>query len=320
MRKEKRRAGCAKIVSDYGIVFALVILLIIISFLNPNFWTLRNIINIFRVGAINGLIVIGATFVILTGGIDLSVGAVMGTAGMVSAFLAREILGLSPVVPILCGILTGLICGIINGTIVVHLRVPAFVATLGMQSVATGITYIISDAKPISKLTMGFKKLGTGAVLGIPVPLWIMLFIAVVSFLALYRYPLGRHIFALGGNEEATFAAGVNSKGVKFSVYVISSVLAALAGVIMTARVSSGVVTTGVGYETEAIAAVVIGGTSLAGGRGRLWGSLVGVLVLTILNNILDLLNVDSYLQMVFKGIIIICAVLLDSLSYKKNK
>ena len=260
------------------------------------------------------------TFVILTGGIDLSLGAIMGTAGMISALLARESSALPTIIPVVCGILVGTLLGIINGTLISCIYVPAFVATLGMQSIAVGITYIISDAKPVSKLSGGFKNLGTGAFLGLPIPIWVIIVIASIAFLLLYKYPYGRYVYALGGNEEATYASGVDSKKVKFSVYVISATLAALAGVIMTARVSSGVVTTGTGYETEAIAAVVIGGTSLAGGKGRLWGSLVGVLVLSILNNILDLLAVNSYLQLVLKGVIIICAVMIDSISNKNHK
>ncbi len=319
MINNKKSLDYKQILSAYGIIFALALLLIVISFMNGNFWALRNIINILRITSINGLLAIGMTFVVLTGGIDLSVGSIMGTAGMVAAFFARESIGLPAIVAVLAGLTVGLICGIINGVLISRLRVPAFVATLGMQSVASGITYIISDAKPISKLSTGFRSLGTGAILGLPIPLWIIMFVATFAFFVLYRFPFGRYVFALGGNEEATFAAGVSTNQVKFSVYLVSALLASLAGVVMTARVSSGVVTTGVGYETEAIAAVVIGGTSLAGGKGRLWGSLVGVLVLTILNNILDLLAVNSYLQLVFKGVIIICAVLIDSLS-NKNK
>ena len=315
MKSNKQRVDYKYIISTYGIIIALIALLAVVSIMNKNFWVFRNIINILRITSINGLLAIGMTLVILTGGIDLSVGAIMGTAGMVSAYFARETMGLPMIVAVSAGLAVGFLCGIINGLLISRLNVPAFVGTLGMSSIATGITYIISDAKPISKLTSSFKFLGTGAFLGLPIPLWIIAVIAIAAFLLLYRLPIGRYIFAIGGNEEATFASGVSTKRVKFSVYVFSALLAALSGVIMTARVSSGVVTTGTGYETEAIAAVVIGGTSLAGGKGRLWGSLVGVLVLTILNNILDLLAVNSYLQLVFKGIIIICAVLIDSLS-----
>lgn len=220
------------------------------------------------------------------------------------------------IVAILIGVAMGLAIGIFNGICVAYLKVPAFVGTLGSMSIAKSLTYLLTDAKPIPKLTAEFKYIGGGMFGGVlPVPIIIFAIILAICFLLLYKTRYGRYVFAVGGNANAARVSGINIKRIIASVYILSGVLAALAGVITSARVTSGVTNTGEGYETDAIAMVVIGGTSLAGGKGRLWGTVVGILLMVCLSSGLDMLGVSAYYQMMVKGFVVILAVMLDGLS-----
>ncbi|MBF0993834.1 MAG: ABC transporter permease [Lachnospiraceae bacterium] len=314
-RFQNEKVTKKQFVSMYGSLIGLLLLVAVISVLRPRFISAANLRNVMRIASINGLLAIGMTFVILTGGIDLSVGAVMGCAGMYSAYFAQAAKGYPPIVAVLIGLLIGLGFGLFNGWIIAYLKVPAFVGTLGSMSIASGLTFLLTDAKPIPNLSEGFKKMGGGNLGMIPIPIMMMSVVLLVCFALLYKTRYGRYIFAVGGNLNAAHVSGIDTKKIIGSVYVIAGVLSAFAGIITTARVTSGVTSTGKGYETDAIAAVVIGGTSLTGGKGRLWGTIVGILIMQFLSNGLDMLGVNAYYQLLVKGFVVIGAVMLDGLS-----
>lgn len=313
---KKSKISAKQFVSIFGSLIGLIVLIIIMSMLKSNFLSGENIRNVLRIASINGLLAVGMTFVVLTGGIDLSVGAIMGCAGMFSAYFAQNSLGYPWYIGVLVGLGIGLVIGLFNGICISYLKVPAFVGTLGSMSIAKGLTFLLTDAKPIPSLNPEFKAIGGGSIGGwLPIPIVIMIAVLLVCFTLLYLTRYGRYIFAVGGNLNAAHVSGINTKWIICSVYIISGILASLAGVITTARVTSGVTSTGDGYETNAIAMVVIGGTSLAGGRGRLWGTIIGVLLLQCLTNGLDMLGINAYYQLIIKGFVVIGAVMLDGLS-----
>lgn len=316
MEKEKSSKFNMKgLVAKYGVIIGLVIIMVYFTVMKAKFLTLDNMLNMLRQTSINGLLAIGMTFVVLTGGIDLSVGSIVGASGMFAALVARTATGMPWFLAVLVGLGVGLLLGAVNGVIISYLKVPAFIATLGMLSIARGVTFMASDAKPVPGLSEGFLKIGGGSLGIIPIPIIILILVLIVSYVVLYKTRYGRYIFATGGNPVSARVSGINVKAIICSVYMISGVLAGLAGVILTSRVTSGLSQGGNGYEVDAIAAAVIGGNSLSGGRGRLWGTIVGFLIMGVMNNGLDMMAVSSYWQLVIKGIIIIGAVMLDSLN-----
>lgn len=311
-----KKKSTKQFISTFGSLIGLVILIVVISLIKPNFLGLTNIRNMLRIASINGLLAIGMTFVVLTGGIDLSVGAIMGCASMFSAYFAQESMGMPWYVAVLAGLAIGVLFGLFNGVCISYLKVPAFVGTLGSMSIAQGLTFLLTDAKPIPSLSADFKYIGGGSIGGwLPVPILIMAVLLFICFILLYKTCYGRYIYAVGGSLNAAHVSGINTKMIICSVYIVSGFLAALAGIITSARVTSGVTSTGDGYETNAIAMVVIGGTSLAGGRGRLWGTVVGILLLQCLTTGLDMLGVNAYYQLIIKGFVVIGAVMTDALA-----
>ena len=313
------RMTSRQFISTFGSLIVLLLLLIIMSSIKPAFISAANFRNMLRIGSINGLLAIGMTFVVLTGGIDLSVGAIMGCAGMFSAYFAQNSMNYPWYVAVIVGMTIGLFIGLLNGICISYLKVPPFVGTLGTMSIAKGLTFLLTNAKPIPSLSNDFKFIGGGAILGgIPVPIVIMLVVLAICFVVLYKSRFGRYVFAVGGNQNAAHASGIDTRKVICVVYILSGLLAAMAGIITSARVTSGVTSTGDGYETNAIAMVVIGGTSLAGGRGRLWGTIVGILLLQFLTTGLDMLAVNAYYQLIIKGAVVIGAVMLDGLGQNK--
>lgn len=303
----------------YGILIALVGLCLVLSIVSENFLSSRNVINVLRQTSINGILAIGMTFVILTRGIDLSVGSVVALAGVVSAsFATTSAAGFIPgapyiaIVPLGVGVVTGIAMGAISGLAVARYAVPAFVATLGMLSVARGLTLIYSGGRPIPALSDGFRWIGTGDIAGIPVPIVLFALIFAASHFVLTRTRFGRHVYAVGGNPHAAKVSGLSVNRIRFAVYAISGALAGIAGMVLAARTGSALPQAGVAYELDAIAAVVIGGTSLAGGIGRVSGTVIGALLIGVMNNGLDLLGVESYYQQVIKGALIVAAVMLD--------
>lgn len=299
-------------------LIALIFLIVVVSFLNPNFFTVDNILNILRQTSVNAIIAVGMTLVILTAGIDLSVGSVLALCGAFAAsMIALE-------VPVLIAVPTALFAGAalgaISGIIIAKGKVQAFIATLVTMTLLRGLTMVYTDGRPISTgftdTADAFAWFGTGYALGIPVPVWLMVIVFAAAWYLLNHTRFGRYVYALGGNESATRLSGINVDRVKIGVYAICGMLAALAGIIVTSRLSSAQPTAGMGYELDAIAAVVLGGTSLMGGKGRIMGTLIGALIIGFLNNALNLLDVSSYYQMIAKAVVILLAVLVDN----KNK
>ncbi len=295
---------------QYGLVAALVVLALILLVLRPSFFTTANLLNICRQVSINGILAVGVTYVLLTGGVDLSLGSMVALTGVVAASLAHP--GQGPwILAVMAGMGAGLACGLVNGSVVAWGRVAPFIATLGMMTAARGLALTLSGGRPVSNLSRGFTDLA-GEAAGIPIPALILLGTSAVSWLFLTRIRQGRYLYAVGGNELAARAAGVNVERVKLLAYGICGALAGLAGVLQAARSTTGQPNAGVAYELDAIAAVVIGGTSLSGGVGGIGGTLLGVLLLGVINSGLDQLNVSSYLQQIIKGLIIVGAVWLD--------
>ncbi|WYZ03322.1 ribose ABC transporter permease [Vibrio vulnificus] len=299
-------------------LIALLFLIVVVSFLNPNFFTVDNILNILRQTSVNAIIAVGMTLVILTAGIDLSVGSVLALCGAFAASLVAMEVPVLIAVP--TALLAGAALGAISGVIIAKGKVQAFIATLVTMTLLRGVTMVYTDGRPISTgftdTADAFAWFGTGYALGIPVPVWLMVIVFAAAWYLLNHTRFGRYVYALGGNESATRLSGINVDKVKIGVYAICGLLAALAGIIVTSRLSSAQPTAGMGYELDAIAAVVLGGTSLMGGKGRIIGTLIGALIIGFLNNALNLLDVSSYYQMIAKAAVILLAVMVDN----KNK
>ncbi|MGY6549143.1 MAG: ABC transporter permease [Roseinatronobacter sp.] len=311
-------------VQKYGILIALLLVCMVLSVLSEFFLTQRNILNVLRQASINGILAIGMTFVILTRGIDLSVGSVVALAGVVSASLATTSPqaavagGPYPVLLALsAGVLVGMAAGWVCGVLVAYFNVPAFVATLGMLSAARGMTLLYAGGRPVPSLTPEFRFIGTGDLFGIPMPIVLFALVFVLAWLVLSFTRFGRHVYAVGGNPHAARVSGINIKRVRLAVYVISGALAGIAGMMLAARTGSALTQAGIAYELDAIAAVVIGGTSLSGGVGHVTGTLIGALLISVVNNGLDLMGVDSNYQQVIKGMLIVGAVMLDQARHK---
>ncbi|EPY13175.1 ribose ABC transporter permease RbsC [Paenibacillus sp. chi10] len=295
-----------------GPLLGLFILIVIVSILNPSFLEPLNILNLLRQVSINALIAFGMTFVILTGGIDLSVGS---TLALSSAFVANMLVaGYDPILSILAGCLLGGVMGMINGLLVTQGKMAPFIATLATMTIFRGLTLVYTDGNPITGLgdSMTFQLFGRGYQFGIPVPAITMIIAFAVLWVILHKTAFGRKTYAIGGNEKAAIVSGIKVSRVKIMIYSLAGMLSALAGAILTSRLNSAQPTAGTSYELDAIAAVVLGGTSLSGGRGRIVGTLIGALIIGTLNNGLNLLGVSSFYQMVVKGIVILIAVLID--------
>ncbi|NMO97336.1 ribose ABC transporter permease RbsC [Paenibacillus lemnae] len=295
-----------------GPLLGLIILILIVSVLNPSFLEPLNILNLLRQVSINALIAFGMTFVILTGGIDLSVGSILALS---SAFVANMMVaGVDPILAIIIGCAAGGVMGLVNGLMITKGNMAPFIATLATMTIFRGLTLVYTNGNPITGLgdSLAFQLFGRGYLFGIPVPAITMLVTFAVLWVVLHKTSFGRKTYAIGGNEKASLVSGIKVPRVKIMIYSLAGMLSALAGAILTSRLNSAQPTAGTSYELDAIAAVVLGGTSLAGGRGRIVGTLIGVLIIGTLNNGLNLLGVNSFYQMVVKGIVIAIAVLLD--------
>lgn len=295
-------------------LLGLLVLMIFVSVISPSFLSIDNLLNILRQTSINAIIAMGMTFVILTAGIDLSVGSILAFAGAVCATLIAADTPL--IIALLTTLTIGAALGAASGTIVAYFGVQAFIATLVAMTIVRGGVLVFTDGRPIStgnhEVSNLFYEVGGGYIAGIPIPVIIAAIVFVICWYVLNHTRLGRYTYAIGGNEQVTKLAGVRVARVKVAVYAISGALAALAGIILTARLESAQPTAGLAYELDAIAAVVLGGTSLAGGRGRITGTLIGALIIGVLNNALNILDVSSYFQMIAKGSVILLAVVLD--------
>ena len=294
--------------STYAILVAIGVGFAILS---PDFLTLNNLLTVALQSTLVALAAMGMTLTIITGGIDLSVGSVAALSGALAAGLAtRGGLGTYP--GLLIGLLAGAGIGLLNGAMIVWGRIPPFVATLATMAIARGLTLVYTQGRPIAGLDRAFTFWGSDSLLGVPLPVWVLLVVAVLIHLLLSQTALGLHIYAVGGGEETTRLAGVSVGMVKLCVYIISGATAALSGLILTARLWSAQPNIGVGLELDAIAAAVLGGSSLAGGVGSIPGTLAGAFIIGVLSNGLNLLEVPSYNQQVIKGLVFILAVTLD--------
>jgi len=306
------RINFSLIMRRYGIVVGFITVVIVLSILSPVFLTVTNLLNILRQTSIHGIMAVGMTFVILTAGIDLSVGSVLALTGILCAGFEHAEWSLFYIVVVTLIIGCGI--GLINGLIITKGRVTPFVVTLGMMSVARGLALIYSGGYPISGFGDSFRFIGAGYVFKLPLPIVIFLFTLIVAAVVLRNTKLGRYIYAIGGNEETVRLSGINSDTYKTIAYVFSGLTSALGAIVLTSRLNAGEPIAGTGYELDVIASVVIGGTSLMGGRGGVLGTFIGATLIGTINNGMNLLGISSYFQLVAKGLIIIGAVLLDRL------
>jgi ribose transport system permease protein len=295
---------------ESAIFLALLIMMAVIQIIAPSFLSGSNIYLVSRQIALVAIVAIGELFVILTGGIDLSVGAIMGLAGVASAGAMAA--GLNPWLAILFGMVVGVFIGVFNGWLVSYVLVPPFIVTLGSQEIARGTILIYTKGWPITNIPTSILFIAQGDFLHIPVPVWILLVVAVIAQVVLTKTSFGRRIYAVGGNETATFLSGVNVKKIKFLLYVIAAFTASIVGIILVARFESAQADAGTGWEMQAIASAVIGGTSLAGGAGSVLGCVIGACIIGILANGLVMMMVSSYWQTAIIGVVIVLAAVLD--------
>ncbi|WP_428979259.1 ABC transporter permease [Erwinia pyri] len=314
----------------YGIIIAFFVLCLIVAAIGEvqvakgawssnYFISNENMLIVLRQVSINGILAIGMTFVIITAGVDLSVGSVLALSGIVAARFATNNSGLAigdtahaVMMPLIIALGIGIVCGLINGTVLARYRLQPFIVTMGMLSAARGLAMLTTDGNPVSQLNSDFRWLGNGYVVAIPVPVIIFVVLFGLAWLLLNKTIFGRYVYAVGGNPKSARTSGISVVRIKVLVYTLCAALAGVAGLILTARTGSAQTSAGAGYELDAIAAVVIGGTSMAGGVGTLVGTFFGVLIIGVMNNGLDLLGVQSYYQQIIKGGLIVVAVLLD--------
>ena len=296
----------------YAIYIALVLLCIIISIITDKFLTFQNLKLILNQISINGILAIGVTFPLITAGIDISIGSVVGLSGVIAALSAPADSNVPMIVPVMAALTCGLCIGSFNGFLITKGKLAPYIVTLGMMTIVRGLSLIAAGGRPVSRLIPTFDFLGNGTIFSIPVPILIFAIVAVISHIILKHLKIGRYIYAVGGNTNAAFASGISPVKIKFFVHVMSSTLAGLAGIILASRINTGHPNSGAGYELDAIAAAVVGGTSLAGGTGGIPGTVIGALIIGVIINGLDLMAVSSYWQQVVKGLIIITSVLID--------
>ncbi|PKM52016.1 MAG: sugar ABC transporter permease [Firmicutes bacterium HGW-Firmicutes-7] len=316
------REVAKKIISKYGIYFVLLFMVIAMSIFSDVFLTGRNLISVIRQVSVIGLLSLGVTLVIISKGIDLSSGSVLAFSAVMAASFGQLItfadkmypgIGELPViVPLLVALAVGTLCGIINGALIAKTGIPAFIATLGMYTAARGAALLYTDGRPVSNLTDSYKWFGQGYVGFIPVPVLIYILMAVITWVLLNHTRFGKNVYAIGGNIHAAEVSGINVHRNLIKIYAYAGLLSGLAGLVMSARVDTGQPGMGMGYELDAIAATTIGGTSHAGGIGTIGGAVVGLLILGVLNNGLNLLGVSAYWQQIIKGVIIVGAVVID--------
>lgn len=294
-----------------GIFIALLVICFLISTQTSRFLTETNLMVIFNQVSVNAILAFGVTFVIISGGIDLSLGSMVAVAGVVAAMYSKSEDG-NIWIALPLALIVGALMGAINGWIIVLSKVPPFIVTLGSMTIARGLALIISDGRPVSDLSESFNFIGNGDFIGIPIPIIFLLITFVFCAILLNKTVFGRYVKAIGGNENASFVSGIPVDRIKCWVYVLSGIFAAIGGILLAARINTGQPNAGLGFELDAIAAVIIGGTSTRGGKGSIIGTLLGVLFIGVINNGLDLMNVSAYWQQVVMGGIIILAVVID--------
>lgn len=309
-----------KYMSELTTVIALIILMAVITIINSNFLTANNLLNLLLQVTSNALIAFGMTFVILTGGIDLSVGSILSLSSALTAGLLGS--GMPVTLAILISLILGCILGMMNGLLISYGKLAPFIVTLATMTIFRGATLVYTNGNPITKGlsdTFLFQFLGQGYIVGIPFPVIIMFIVFIVLYVLLHKTAFGKSVYAIGGNEKAAYISGVKLNKVKIIIYSISGMMASISGLIITSRLSSAQPTAGASYEMDAIAAVVLGGTSLSGGKGRILGTLIGALIIGVLNNGLNIIGVSAFWQQVVKGVVILIAVLIDRFKVVKQ-
>lgn len=309
-----------KYMSELTTVIALIILMAVITIINSNFLTANNLLNLLLQVTSNALIAFGMTFVILTGGIDLSVGSILALSSALTAGLLGS--GMPVTLAILISLILGCILGMMNGLLISYGKLAPFIVTLATMTIFRGATLVYTNGNPITKGlsdTFLFQFLGQGYIVGIPFPVIIMFIVFIVLYVLLHKTAFGKSVYAIGGNEKAAYISGVKLNKVKIIIYSISGIMASISGLIITSRLSSAQPTAGASYEMDAIAAVVLGGTSLSGGKGRILGTLIGALIIGVLNNGLNIIGVSAFWQQVVKGVVILIAVLIDCFKVVKQ-
>ena len=309
-----------KYMSELTTVIALIILMAVITIINSNFLTANNLLNLLLQVTSNALIAFGMTFVILTGGIDLSVGSILALSSALTAGLLGS--GMPVTLAILISLILGCILGMMNGLLISYGKLAPFIVTLATMTIFRGATLVYTNGNPITKGlsdTFLFQFLGQGYIVGIPFPVIIMFIVFIVLYVLLHKTAFGKSVYAIGGNEKAAYISGVKLNKVKIIIYSISGIMASISGLIITSRLSSAQPTAGASYEMDAIAAVVLGGTSLSGGKGRILGTLIGALISGVLNNGLNIIGVSAFWQQVVKGVVILIAVLIDRFKVVKQ-
>jgi len=303
---------------EFSIFLALLLIAAFITAVAPSFMSTRNLFLVSRQVSFLAIIAISELFVILTAGIDLSVGSVVGLSGVTTGIALAA--GIHPVLAVLIGLATGAVTGVINGVLIAYVGVTPFIVTLGMLSMARGMVWILTKGWPITEIPPGFMVLGQGRVLGLPLPLLILAVVAVLAYIVLKYLPFGRRVYAIGGNERATELSGINVRRIKLMVYALSNILASITGIILVARFSSAQASVGETWELDAIAAAVIGGTSLAGGKGSVLGALIGAAIMGVIRNGLVLMKVSVYWQQFIIGMVIVLAAIIDILRNRRGR
>ncbi|TFE36836.1 ABC transporter permease [Paraburkholderia dipogonis] len=300
-----------------GIVCGLILLCVLFAVLSSNFLTLGNLLNIVMQVSIIAILGFGMTYVLLLGDIDLSVGAVMALVGTIAAFAMQH--GLHPALAVVVAMAAGLVLGLVNGTLTAMLTIPSFIVTVATMGVFRGFAYITSAGVPISIDDDRFAALGNGTLLGIAIPIWVLGVLLVVNHFVLAKTVFGRKAYLAGGNREAALYSGINVRRLRIVIFMISGLMASIGGVLMTSRLYSAQPNAGLGYELDAIAAAVLGGTSLSGGYGTIAGTLIGALIIGVINNGMNLLSVPYFYQLIVKGVVILVAVCIDVQTKKRH-
>jgi ribose transport system permease protein len=307
-----------RVIKKYAIVGVLLVIVVFFTIVTNSFLTTQNLLNVARQVAMLGISAVGMTFVILTSGIDLSVGALMAITNISCSMLMVNA-GVPMVPAALITLAIAAFVGLVNGLLVAYVGVPALITTLSMMTILRGLSFVLCDGMPIWGLPESFKKLGQGYVGPIPIPVIIMVVVFIIGWIFLNRTKTGRYIYGLGGNKEAVRLSGVNTSRIQALVYILSSLLTGVAGVIMLSRINTGQPKIGTGYEMDVITAVVLGGVSIMGGEGSIIGVFVGVLIAGVLSNGMILMDVSEYYQQITKGLVLLIAVVFDTLAKRKR-
>ena len=299
-----------KLLTKYGIYLVLIALFLFFSIASKAFLTPENLFNILRQVAVVGIATVGMTFVMLTGGIDLSVGSMIGVTGIVAAELM--VMGAHPVIAVIIALVAAVLMGLMNAVIINELKIPPLIVTLGTMTSLRGLCYLVTGALPVFGFPESFTVIGQGYVWLIPIPVLIMIAAFILGYVVLEKFTIGRHIYGMGGNEEASRLSGINIRKVKYFVYAVSGFMCGIAGVVLLSRTNSGQPKAGTSYEMDIITAVVLGGVSITGGEGKITGVIAGVLIMGILSNGMIITNVGDYVQRIVQGLVLIAAVAFD--------